>query len=82
MSKKASMDELNTLHDMVARQLATGLDDPKTLALAIKFLKDNDITADITESEDAMSLTESIKQIAMESGTGAMTVEDMLKNAH
>jgi len=63
---KASLDQLNSLHGMVAEQLSYNLDDPKILAHAIKFLKDNDITADIVESESMMSLTESIKKIAAE----------------
>lgn len=73
------MAELNALHGLVAKQLSTDLGDPKTLALAIKFLKDNDITADIVESESMMSLQESIKRIASdETKKTKMTVEDML----
>lgn len=82
MSNKASMDQLNSLHGMVAGQLAAGLDDPKTLALAIKFLKDNDITADILESESMMSLTDSIKRIALEANDNSFSVEDMIATAH
>lgn len=82
MTKKASMDELNSLHAMVARQLAANLDDPKMLALAVRFLKDNDITADILESESMMSLTDSIKKIAAESSEVSFSVEEMLRKAH
>lgn len=82
MTKKASMDELNTLHSMVAKQLAGELDDPKVLSMAIRFLKDNEITADILESESMMSLTESIKRIATESRETSYSVEDMLNKAH
>jgi uncharacterized protein YgfB (UPF0149 family) len=82
MSNKASMDQLNSLHGMVAGQLAANLDDPKTLALAIKFLKDNDITADILESESMMSLTDSIKRIAAEAREDSFSVDDMLRTAH
>ena len=82
MSNKATMDQLNSLHGMVAGQLAANLDDPKTLALAIKFLKDNEITADILESESLMSLTDSIKKIAAEASDDSFTVEDMLSVAH
>jgi len=79
---KASLDELNGLHGMVAKQLATNLDDPKMLAHAIKFLKDNDITADIVESESMMSLTQSIQRIAQEAAKEeSMSVEDMLKTS-
>lgn len=78
---KASMEELNGLHAMVAKQLADNLDDPKTLALAVKFLKDNDITADILESESLLSITESIKKIAASDDDG-FSVEDMLGMSH
>ena len=76
------MDELNSLHAMVAGQLAANLDDPKVLSMAIKFLKDNDITADILESESMMSLTDSIKKIAAESKETSFSVEEMLRKAH
>lgn len=80
---KASLDQMNALHGMVAEQLALNLDDPKILAHAIKFLKDNNITADILESESMMSLTESIKRIAADSkSTEGFSVEDMLSNVH
>lgn len=82
MTKKASMDELNSLHAMVAGQLAANLDDPKVLSMAIKFLKDNEITADILESESMMSLTDSIKKIAAEANETSFSVEDMLRKAH
>ena len=78
---KASMEELNGLHAMVAKQLSVNLDDPKVLAMAIKFLKDNDITADILESESLMSITESIKKIAASDDNG-FSVEDMLGMSH
>jgi len=79
MSKnKASLDELNSLHGLVAQTLAASLDDPKILAHAIRFLKDNDITADIIESETMMSLTESIKRIAKDSKEDSFSVNDML----
>ena len=82
MSNKASMQELNSLHAMVAKELATNLDDPKMLAHAIRFLKDNDITADILESESMMSLTDSIKKIAAESKrSDSFSVDDMLETA-
>lgn len=81
MSNKASMEELNGLHAMVAKQLSVNLDDPKVLAMAIKFLKDNDITADILESESLLSITESIKKIAADSEDG-FSVEEMLGMSH
>ena len=78
MSSKASVELLNSLHDMVAKELAGNLDDPKVLSMAIRFLKDNEITADVVESESMMSLTESIKRIASENSDETFSVEDML----
>lgn len=80
--QKASMDELNALHGLVAEQLAHNLDDPKTLALAVKFLKDNDVVVAAIESESMMSITESIKRIAQEAKSDSFSVEDMLNNSH
>ena len=81
-NNKASLDQLNSLHGLVAEQLAMGLEDPRVLAHAIKFLKDNDITADIITSESMMSLTESIKKIASEAHLkDTFSVEDMLSTA-
>lgn len=82
MAKKASMDDLNSLHAMVARELSNNLDDPRTLALAVKFLKDNDVVVDVIESESMMSITDSIKRIAAEAKSDSFTVEDMLRTAH
>jgi hypothetical protein len=82
-NKKASQDALNELHSLVAKQLTMSLDDPRTLGLAIKFLKDNDITADLFESETLMSLTESIKRIASEANEdSSFSVEDMINRSH
>lgn len=79
---KAGIAELNSLHGMVAKELAKGLDDPKVLTMAIKFLKDNDITADVIESNEVKSLTQQIKEIADgESKTKELSVEDMLATA-
>lgn len=79
---KANLEELNSLHGLVARQLVSNLDDPKTLAMAIKFLKDNDITADVIESESMMSLHESINKIAKEANASSFSVDDMLSAVH
>ena len=61
---KATMDELSDLHNKVAKTLKQNLDDPKVLALAVKFLKDNNIVTDIVTSDDYLTLTQSIKDIA------------------
>lgn len=77
--KKASMDSLNALHDAVANILLNNLEDPKILAQAIMFLKNNNITVDVVESTPMMSLSDSIKSIANNINTETkFSVEDML----
>lgn len=78
--EKANVAQLNDLHGLVAEQLSKNLDDPKVLSQAIKFLKDNDITADVVESTSMMSLQDSIKSIAKEAkGSVDISIEEMLE---
>jgi len=60
---KASIKALDTLHDAVATQLSANLDDPKILATAIRFLKDNNITVDLQESQETQNLFTTIQNI-------------------
>lgn len=53
---KATIGSLNELHDLVAKQLKNNLDDPKVLAQAITFLKNNNITVDLQESRDVQDI--------------------------
>ena len=77
---KAGQAELNNLHGKVAEELAKHLDDTKVLSLAISFLKNNNITADIVESSETMSLKDSIIEIANSNKSKpALTVEEMLE---
>jgi hypothetical protein len=79
---KASLDSLNHLHDLVAKELAMGLDDPKILSAAIKFLKDNDITADLMSDEDNKdSLGHAIKEHLTMPKREKLSVNDMLEMA-
>lgn len=78
LKPKANLQELNNLHGLVASHLSKNLDDPKILAVAVKFLKDNNITTDMIESETVMSLTDSIKKIASEGKTDKVSVEELL----
>ena len=75
------MDALNELHSAVAASLMKNLDDPKTLANAIKFLKDNDITADLIESEEVNDLQSTIKEHLEKTGKTMvkLSVNDMLE---
>lgn len=77
---KANQIQLNDLHNKVAEELGKGLDDPKVLSLAINFLKNNNITADLVESSETMSLKDSIISIANNKDTSRpqLTVEEML----
>ena len=77
---KATLESLNALHDLVAKELAKGLDDPKILSAAIKFLKDNDITADLMTDENENSLGTAIREhLRMPSrDTKKLSVDDMM----
>ena len=71
-NKKASMDKLNALHDLIAtyygdvikealedgEQLSSG-----TLAAINAFLKNNDITADVVESDPTQNLTCRLREL-------------------
>jgi len=64
---KATEDQLNKLHGMVATVLTMQLADPEectaaTVAIAAKFLKDNDITASIEDNKDMTSLSDALKE--------------------
>ena len=65
MSKKASLDSLEALHDAVAKQLAGNLDDPKLLAHAITFLKNNNITVDLVDSKPMQSVFEAVNNLVV-----------------
>ena len=75
---KAGQAALNDLHAKVASALAKGLDDPKVLGQAIAFLKNNNITADIVDSSETVSLKDSITAIANKEVENTMSVEDMM----
>jgi succinylglutamate desuccinylase len=61
---KASEEELADLHAAVAKKLKTMLKDPECsaqdIAQAIKFLKDNNIAADIGYSKPLKDLKEQV----------------------
>jgi len=81
MASKASLDALNELHAAVAKELKANLDDPKVLANAIKFLKDNDITADLMEDDSSDSLGTAIKEHLKMPRVDKLSVDDMLQMA-
>lgn len=63
---KASEDILNTLHQMVAKDLIerikSGEANIQEINAAIKFLKDNDVVADITYSKPVAQLATTVQE--------------------
>lgn len=69
MSKAASLAELQELHRQVAKSLRTRIEqdmeenlptDAATLGAAIKFLKDNNVSADPADSDDLTKMREAL----------------------
>lgn len=64
---KANEDALNLLHSLVAQDLIkrikTGEATPQEISQAIKFLKDNEVTADITHSAPLKQLENTVTDI-------------------
>lgn len=63
MSEKAPLVQLERLHDSVATTLGDNLDDPKMLALAITFLKNNNITVDLQESKPLQDVFSTVRAL-------------------
>jgi len=65
---KADSDEMNELHQMVAQKLKRMLRDPECsvqdISAAIRFLKDNNVTADIEFSTPLRQLEQEVTPIA------------------
>ena len=73
MAKASTVGELNELHALIAKPLKNriGQDiddniptDAATLGAAIKFLKDNNVTADPADSDDLAELRNKLKEQA------------------
>ena len=73
MAKAASLADLQDLHSLIARSLnqrfsqdmEDGLPtDAATLGAAIKFLKDNNVSADPADADDLSALRDKLKQQA------------------
>lgn len=73
MAKASTVGELNELHALIAKSLKNriGQDiddniptDAATLGAAIKFLKDNNVTADPADSDDLAELRNKLKEQA------------------
>jgi hypothetical protein len=64
MNGKASLETLNSLHDRMATYFMGLLDsgeqlNPGEISSILKFLKDNEITADVLESKPMANLIQS-----------------------
>jgi len=62
-NKKASIQTLNGLHDMMASYFTSLIQSderlqPGELSAILKFLKDNEITADVLESQPMQNLVQ------------------------
>lgn len=79
MANKATKDELNELHKAVAKALKDNLDDPKILAAAISFLKNNSITVDELPTKEADSLFNRVEALKTKPDS-TNAVEDILKD--
>lgn len=71
MTKATSVGELNTLHTLIAKSLKQRIEqdiedniptDAATLGAAIKFLKDNNVTADPADADDLSQLRDKLKE--------------------
>ena len=64
---KATEESLSTLHRKVAQVLTDNLEweeGPRTsvLSIAVKFLKDNEITCSIKDNQDMNALSDALKE--------------------
>lgn len=83
MAKAASIADLQELHSLIARSLnqritqdmEDGLPtDAATLGAAIKFLKDNNVSADPADADDLSALRDKLKQQAEQRRAGRSNV--------
>ena len=77
MTSKATQQELSELHGAVAKALKANLDDPKVLAQAISFLKNNSITVDELETNEKTSLFTTINSLVTKPSSRG--VEELLE---
>ena len=83
MANAASLADLQELHSLIARSLnqritqdmEDGLPtDAATLGAAIKFLKDNNVSADPADADDLSALRDKLKQQAEQRRAGRSNV--------
>ena len=83
MAKAASLADLKDLHSLIARSLNQRISqdmedglptDAATLGAAIKFLKDNNVSADPADADDLYALRAKLKQQAEQRRAGRSNV--------
>ena len=83
MAKAASLADLQDLHSLIARSLNQHISqdmedglptDAATLGAAIKFLKDNNVSADPADADDLSALRDKLKQQAEQRRAGRSNV--------
>ena len=83
MAKAASLADLQDLHSLIARSLNQRISqdmedglptDAATLGAAIKFLKDNNVSADPADADDLSALRDKLKQQAEQRRAGRSEV--------
>ena len=83
MAKSASLADLQDLHSLIARSLNQRISqdmedglptDAATLGAAIKFLKDNNVSADPADADDLSALRDKLKQQAEQRRAGRSNV--------
>lgn len=83
MQKAASLADLQELHSLIARSLNQRITqdmkddlptDAATLSAAIKFLKDNNVSADPADADDLSALRDKLKQQAEQRRVGRSNV--------
>ena len=83
MPKAASLADLQDLHSLIARSLNQRISqdmedglptDAATLGAAIKFLKDNNVSADPADADDLSALRDTLKQQAEQRRAGRSNV--------
>ena len=83
MAKAASLADLQELHSLIARSLNQRISqdmedglptDAATLGAAIKFLKDNNVSADPADADDLSALRDKLKQQAEQRRAGRSNV--------
>ncbi len=88
MEKAASTGELQEVHRLIAKSLKTRLEqdiedniptDAATLGAAIKFLKDNAITADPADADDLHALRDKLKEQSQARRNRASNVMALVK---